>query len=91
MGTNQFIKLVSLRGAALEEKGHFADAINVYERGIVQDNLVDPFYRGLMRCHLALGEPAEAIRAYRRCREILSVVLGVEPSEETRELRATIV
>ncbi len=88
---NQFIKLVSVRGTALEEKNHFAEAISVYERGIVQDNLVDPFYRGLMRCHLALGEPAEAIRAYRRCREILSVVLGVEPSEETRELRATIV
>ncbi len=86
---NLFIKLVSLRGAALEEARHFAEAIKVYERGIEQDNLVDPFYRGLMRCHLALGEPAEAIRAYRRCREILSVVLGVEPSEETRELRAT--
>ena len=58
---NQFVKLVSLRGSALEETSHFAEAINVYERGIEQDNLVDPFYRGLMRCHLALGEPAEAI------------------------------
>ena len=88
---NQFVKRVSLQGEALETAGNYRDAIEVYERGIVQDNLIDPFYRGLMRCHLARGESAEALRVYRRCREILSVVLGVEPSAETRELRASII
>ncbi len=88
---NQFVKRVSEQGEALVNAGHYAEAIEAYERGIAQDNLIDSFYRGLMRCHLARGESAEALRVYRRCREILSVVLGVEPSAETRELRASIV
>jgi DNA-binding SARP family transcriptional activator len=36
-----------------------------------------------MRAYLAMGEPAEAARVYRRCRDMLSVQLGIPPSAET--------
>jgi len=37
-----------------------------------------------MICLLAVGDHAEALRVYRRCRELLSVVLGVQPTAETQ-------
>jgi DNA-binding SARP family transcriptional activator len=36
------------------------------------------------------GEPAEALNVYRRCRHMLSVVLGAKPSAETEAIRATL-
>jgi DNA-binding SARP family transcriptional activator len=39
-----------------------------------------------MRSLAATGDRAEAINAFRRCRELLSIVLGVAPSAETQRL-----
>lgn len=36
-----------------------------------------------MRCYLARRESADAERVFRRCRELLSLVLGVLPSQAT--------
>ncbi len=50
----------------------------------------DPFdergYRMLMRAHAVDGNRAEIIRVYERCRLLLEMELGVEPSEQTRSL-----
>ena len=43
-----------------------------------------------MRALAATGNQAEAINAYRRCRELLSIVLGVKPSAETETLHREI-
>lgn len=40
-------------------------------------------YQLLMRAHAALGNRAEALRVYHRCRELLSEELGVDPSPST--------
>jgi DNA-binding SARP family transcriptional activator len=37
-----------------------------------------------------LGETAEALQVYRRCRDMLSIVLSVGPSAETEAIRATL-
>jgi DNA-binding SARP family transcriptional activator len=58
-------------------------AIDVYRRGLEADNLAESFYRGLMRSLASTGDQAEALNAFRRCRELLSIVLGVKPSAET--------
>ena len=39
-----------------------------------------------MRALAATGDQAEALNAFRRCRELLSIVLGVKPSAETDHL-----
>ena len=61
-------------------------AIDVYRRGLESDNLAESFYRGVMRALAATGDKAEALNAFRRCRELLSIVLGVKPSAETERL-----
>lgn len=79
-------RLVAASGAALERQGRWSEAIACYERGLARQVLAEPFYRGLMRCHIALGEPTEAMLAFRRCRDLLAQVLGLAPSRETLDL-----
>jgi len=40
----------------------------------------------LMLCRRRSGRTAEALDGYRRCRDILSITLGVQPSAETQAI-----
>ena len=82
----KFVRALMRLGERLEEARDWASAIDVYRRGLEADNLAEPIYRGLMRALVATGDRAEALNAYRRCRELLSVVLGMKPSPETERL-----
>jgi two-component SAPR family response regulator len=66
-------------GDQLERAGDWTSAVDVYRRGLEADNLAESFYRGLMRALAATGDHAEALNAFRRCRELLSIVLGSSP------------
>lgn len=79
----RFVRTLSRLGEHLERQGNFATAIDVYRRGLEADNLAESFYRGLMRSLASTGNQAEALNAFRRCRELLSIVLSVKPSPET--------
>jgi LuxR family maltose regulon positive regulatory protein len=76
----RFMRTVTTLGEQLEGRRDWTAAISVYRRALEADNLAEPFYRGLMRSLAANGEVAEALNAYRRCRELLSIVLGVLPA-----------
>jgi len=84
---NRFQRLVRVLGARLEATEQWTAAAEVYERGIEIDNLAETFYQHLMICHQKLGEQSESLRVYRRCRELLSIVLGVAPSPATEKIR----
>jgi DNA-binding SARP family transcriptional activator len=70
-------------GRYYAERGDHPRAAALYERVLEEDSLAEDLYRRLMRAYLAMGEPAEAARVYRRCRDMLSVQLGIPPSAET--------
>ena len=55
------------------------------------DPLSEEMYQRLMSCHLEQGDFAEAYNVYRRCREMLSIALGLHPSKKTESLRERIV
>ena len=78
------------RGLALEHAGETEKALALYEAAMSHDPLAEDLYRGAIRCHLAAGRAADALRVYRRCREQLSIVLGVSPSAATSKLVAGI-
>jgi DNA-binding SARP family transcriptional activator len=84
----KFIRAVSLIGSALEARQDWEQAAALYSRVLELDNLAEALYRRLMNCYVELGEPAEALNSYRRCRDMLSIVLGIEPSPETEAVRA---
>jgi DNA-binding SARP family transcriptional activator len=85
--TRRFTRLVAGHGAALQARSQWREAIEVYEAGLAADDLAEPLYRALMRAQLQLGERAEALRTFGRCRDRLAAALGVAPSHETGLLR----
>jgi LuxR family transcriptional regulator, maltose regulon positive regulatory protein len=80
--------LRAIRDAAqeCEHACRWEDAAAMYRSGIELDSLNEALYRGLMLCHQQLGEPSEALRAYRRCRELLTRFLGIPPNAKTQAL-----
>lgn len=83
----KFARAVTICARALADAGAIDEAERLYRRGLELDNLSEPLYRGLIECCLAQGHKAEAINAYRRCRELLSIVLNTRPSDEMELLR----
>jgi DNA-binding SARP family transcriptional activator len=83
---SRFLRLVAAHGAALERLGRSNQAADGYRRALELEPLAEEIYPCLMRCHLEQDEPAQALETYRRCRQMLSVVLGVSPSPQTEKL-----
>ena len=81
-----FLRLVENSAKRLENRAQWEAAIDCYERGLKADDLAEPFYQGLMRCYRALGRHTQAMSTYRKLRQVLSVVLGMAPSESTQAL-----
>lgn len=77
-------------GRQLQAAGRLPDAAALYERTLELDNLAEDLYRQLMICQRDLGERAAALRTYRRCKALLSLVLGTKPSPETEAVRRSL-
>jgi ATP/maltotriose-dependent transcriptional regulator MalT/DNA-binding SARP family transcriptional activator len=86
----RFMRALLRLGAVFEGRSEWGGAIDVYRQGLEADNLAESLHRGLMRAFAAQGDRAEALNAYRRCRELLSIVLGIKPSGETERLHRQI-
>jgi pentatricopeptide repeat protein len=83
---NKFLRTLKLFGAYWERQEAWSQARNLYERVLEIDNVAEDIYRRLIRCYVRAGQPAEALRVYRRCHQMLSLVLGITPSAETETL-----
>jgi DNA-binding SARP family transcriptional activator len=57
------------------------------EKAFAADPTSEDLARALMRAHLRGGHKSEALRVYRRLREMLSLLLGVAPSKESEHIR----
>jgi DNA-binding SARP family transcriptional activator len=83
----RFHRLAVELGYSYEVEGKWENAIRVYRDAIELDNLAEELYRRLMACYLRIGQRSEVAEVYRRCRQQLSVVLGVAPAASTEALR----
>ena len=86
----RFLRAVRIVGGEQEARTAWQEAVETYESGIRADPLGEAFYQALMLCYLKQGKSAEAYSAYRRCRDALSITLGVKPSLSTEALRQQI-
>lgn len=73
-------------GRSLEAHGKREQAIACYQKGIDVDDLVEVFYQRLMSCYLGMQRASEGMLIYRRCRQTLSIMLGLQPEPETEAL-----
>lgn len=83
---SKFLRMLKALGTYWEEQEAWGRAQGLYERVLEIDNVAEDIYRCLMRCYTKAGQSAEALRVYQRCRQILSLVLGIAPSDETETL-----
>jgi ATP/maltotriose-dependent transcriptional regulator MalT/DNA-binding SARP family transcriptional activator len=83
---SRFQRLAADLGRYHEQAGDWEAAAELYRRALEQDNLNEFLYRRLIFCLQRQDRHAEALGVYRRCRELLSIVLGVAPSNETEAL-----
>jgi LuxR family transcriptional regulator, maltose regulon positive regulatory protein len=85
-----FLGIVEHLGRYYEKLERWDEAVSCYEKGLKVDEVAEELYRCLMICHIRRGREVEALSIYRRCREMLSSVLGVGPSTETRSIAASL-
>ncbi len=84
---SKFIRLIGRLASYYEQGGQWERVVECHERALEVDDLQEEFYRRLMLAFHKIGKNAEALATYERCRKILSLVLGTEPSPETEALR----
>ncbi|MGZ5790091.1 MAG: BTAD domain-containing putative transcriptional regulator [Burkholderiaceae bacterium] len=87
---SKFLHFVVRVGQWYETRMQWDQAIDLYERGIQAESVSEECYRALMRCYSVQGNVAKAMSAYRRCRDMLSIQLGIKPSAETERLLQTL-
>jgi DNA-binding SARP family transcriptional activator len=70
----------------LTQAGRLGEALDAGLFALAGEPLRESAHRALVRVHLAEGNAADAIRQYRLCRQLLKDQLGIEPSEQMRQL-----
>jgi DNA-binding SARP family transcriptional activator len=87
---SRFISLAGKIGDYYTNSEQWERGIECYMNALETDELQEEFYRRLMISYHKIGRCAEALSVFDRCRNILSSVLGIEPSPETEALRESI-
>ena len=83
------VELLERLAGTLLEMGRPAAAIERYRQLVDADPEREGWHRALMRAYAQAGERPLALRQFHACRAILRGRLGIEPSQETRELYAS--
>ncbi|HEY0061285.1 MAG TPA: BTAD domain-containing putative transcriptional regulator [Telluria sp.] len=81
-----FLGAAGQLGERFEAGARWSEGFALYQRALEAEPLSETNYRGAMRCAHALDGIAAAFAVYRRCRETLSILLGIAPSPETEKL-----
>ncbi len=69
-----------------EQRADWKRALECYRKGLEVDDVIELFYQRIMVCYLELDRNSEGMAVYRRCRQILSVVLGLKPESRTEQI-----
>ncbi len=77
-------------GQVAEDNGHWRSAIRFYRKGLEIEPLAEELYRHLMISYRHLGQYAEGLATYQRCRHNLATLLQIVPSKETEAVRASL-
>jgi len=86
------VRLHALESAArcLAARGRYGDAAMAALAAVRADPLRESAHEALIRIHIAEHNQSEAIREYRRYRDLLNVELGLEPTARLSELISTL-
>jgi len=83
---SKFIHHLLEVGRYMEKHNCWEQAMHCYRKGIDVDDLVEVFHQRLMACYLETHRLSEGLSVYRRCCQLLSITLGLQPEPETELL-----
>jgi LuxR family transcriptional regulator, maltose regulon positive regulatory protein len=83
---SKFIRTLNQSAHYWSTTGQWGSALDYYQKALEVDDNIEELYQNLMSCHQRLGQKAEAIAVYNRCRKTLSAALGIEPSSKTQTI-----
>jgi len=87
---SKFIHHLVEVGRYMEKHGYWERAMHCYRKGIDVDDLVEVFYQRMMVCCLATHRFSEGLSVYRRCSQVLSITLGLQPEPESESLHRSL-
>jgi len=87
---NKFLRLVGKLGRHWEKNGELNKALECFHKSLEVDGFDEETYRRLMVCYKRMGLNSKALEVYSRCKNIMSAKFGVELSEATEIVRASI-
>jgi DNA-binding SARP family transcriptional activator len=82
----RFVQLAEAAGEHWERAGNPDAALAWYHRAIDLEPTAERVHQRILRLLHGQGRCAEALEAYRRCREVLAAILAAAPSPETEAL-----
>jgi len=82
-----FVRAARALIAYWTQTGDPARAQRLIEAALGREPLAENLYRTLIQLHVDAGNHTEAMRVYRQCRQMLSVLIGAQPSSETERLK----
>ena len=77
------IGVLERQAAVLEAQGDLRAAVRLHSDLLEADPLQERYHRETIRLHTALGERAEALAQFERCKAMLLEEFGLEPLAET--------
>jgi DNA-binding SARP family transcriptional activator len=88
---NRLLRAIGTAGRHYEQTGEWEKGADYFSKGVETDTLAEEFYRRLMSCQRSLGNHADAVKTYNRCRRLLHAELGISPSPETTAVYSSII
>jgi len=82
-----YIQTVCSVAGYWQHQGNLELAISGYQDALLRDDLAEGFYTGLMSCYLEQARYADGLDVYRRCEDVLSSELSIQPSAKTKALK----
>jgi DNA-binding SARP family transcriptional activator len=85
---NAFVRAtLALASALAQHQSQTEEVTRLLETAISCEPLAEQIYAKLIQHYATQGRKAEALHTYRRCRQALSVIVGLVPSRETDTLK----
>jgi DNA-binding SARP family transcriptional activator len=88
---SRYVRLAMRAAQQFEQTGDPGQAAEIYAAALEAEPLIEDLYRRLMLSLAGQGRRAAAFDAYRCCRNMLAVVFGTAPSQETEAAYASII
>jgi DNA-binding SARP family transcriptional activator len=83
---NRYLHILTETAQRYEQSQDWQKAIQCFEKCIEFDSISEENYRRLMTVYDKLGRKAEGIAVYKRCKDAISLHLGISPSQETETI-----